>query len=92
MSNTKPSQDAKKQKTDDTLKCTNNTLGKDQWKWLNEYKSIDLQQWRMELLEEHSSTTDWYYVGNWQPNVAGYEERRQNLKCDKYFYWPSDSK
>lgn len=104
MSDAQLSQDFKKQKTDDTFDDTNNTLGIDQWKWLNHYKSINLRQWRMYLLKEHSSRPDWYYVGNWEPNGCikpydedpnadgGYMERRRNLKRDKYFYWPSGSK
>ena len=71
-------------------------LGKDQWKWLNTYASIDLTHWRMGCFEEHGNVPDWYYVGEWKPGPidphpgsdGGYGDRSMNLKRDRFHYWP----
>tara|TARA_Y100000591_G_C21219197_1_gene399189 strand:- start:180 stop:413 length:234 start_codon:yes stop_codon:yes gene_type:complete len=70
-------------------------LGNYQWEWLNRYGKINLNEWRYEYLD--NTNLNWYYVGNWQPTQiesfpsnkdGGYEERKNNLKQNPYFYWP----
>lgn len=61
-------------------------LGKDQIKWLTQYKSIDLHEWRILCIE--NNIPDWYYIGNWTPkNMDDYDERRKNLTLNRYYYW-----
>ena len=71
------------------------TLGIDQIKWLNMYRSIHLDHWRFILINDQP---DWLYVGDWQPGPilaypsysdGGYSERQRNLESDRYFYWTS---
>ena len=67
-------------------------LGEDQWKWLNKFKSINLQHWRI-IGFPGCNPPLWLYVGEWQPNKSklydGYDERLKNLKSNRYYYWPS---
>ena len=78
-------------------------LGKDQLKWLEKYKSINLNEWRVgpnshnsELVKTKSNTLSnlWMYIGDWKVNEnksdGGYLERRYNLENDRYFYWPKE--
>ncbi len=77
------------------------TLGADQWKWLDKFRSIDLAHWRIEYIKEHGDFPQWFYVGKWKPSGlilpydedpdadGGYGERFRNLKRDRYFYWPT---
>ena len=64
-------------------------LGDDQWKWLNKFKCINLNHWRV---IRSGNTFAWMYVGEWKPdsNLAynGYPERLENLMFNRYFYWP----
>tara|TARA_Y100000385_G_C13096996_1_gene641985 strand:+ start:2008 stop:2436 length:429 start_codon:yes stop_codon:yes gene_type:complete len=60
-------------------------LGTDQIKWLSEFKSIELDNWRMEHIPIWTSSPSWYYIGNDNITVA---ERKHNLELDKYYYWP----
>ena len=61
-------------------------LGADQWIWLNKFKSIDLTNWRIEVIK---NKPEWCYVSNWKPlNAESYRERKANLESNKYFYWP----
>lgn len=58
----------------------------------------------MELIKEHSNIPEWYYVGDWDttgeilpfdvdPSAdGGFGERYNNLRRNKYFYWPSEDK
>jgi hypothetical protein len=71
------------------------TLGIDQIKWLNKYRTINLDHWRLIFI---NNKPDWVYVGEWKPgniesvpskNDAGYLERQCNLESNRYFYWPS---
>ena len=67
-------------------------LGEDQWKWLNKYGNINLNEWRLIQLENSCKKQKgiWMYIGNWQPDYEGnrYYERQENLKFNKYYYWP----
>lgn len=77
-------------------------LGKYQWEWLNKYDKINLIEWKYDYIDIEKGVLiglDWYYVGNWQPTViephpsqndGGYKKRRQNLKNNPYFYWPTN--
>ena len=62
-------------------------LGDDQWKWLNRFKSIHLDEWRLIVV---GSDVTWMYVGRWEPRIGdGYTERSENLRMNRYFYWPA---
>jgi len=78
-------------------------LGKDQLKWLEKYKYINLNEWRvgprsnsMNQIKTKSNTLFnlWMYIGDWKPNEnksdSGYLERRYILENDRYFYWPKE--
>jgi hypothetical protein len=69
------------------------SLGIDQIKWLNKYKSINLEHWRLISINDKP---DWYYVGEWKPGIVepfpskndgGYSIRYKNLKNNRYYYW-----
>ena len=68
-------------------------LGDDQWKWLNKFKCINLNQWRViPSGNDKSISSMWMYVGEWKPDSNlvhdGYPERLKNLMSNRYFYWP----
>jgi len=70
------------------------TLGKDQIQWLNKYHTINLDHWRLIVI---NNQPDWLYIGEWQPGIikpfpskldGGYLDRQRNLEYNRYFYWP----
>lgn len=72
------------------------SLGLDQLKWLNKYMSINLNHWRMIVL---NNRPEWVYVGELDPGQIilssskkddAYFVRRRNLESNRYFYWPSE--
>lgn len=69
-------------------------LGDDQWKWLNKYKTISLEKWRLIPTGTLLSST-WMYIGDWSPHdsegnrIPGkYIERDALLKINKFHFWP----
>ena len=66
-------------------------LGADQVKWLNEYRNIDLEDWRKEIIPTWDKNPAWYYIGNSLRNKESLAERRHKLELDKYHYWPKTS-
>ena len=71
------------------------TLGIDQIKWLNKYRTIHLDHWRLVCIDNRP---EWIYVGEWRPGPiepypspidGGYLERQRNIESNRYFYWPS---
>ena len=64
-------------------------LGKYQLEWLNKYKSIQLNHWRLVAIK---CQLEWYYVGDWEPKPDSgnfsYFERQSNLEQNAYYYWP----
>ena len=69
-------------------------LGQDQWKWLNKYKSISLEKWRL-IPTGNPPLGVWMYIGDWTPydsngqKIAGrYIERDTLLKNNRYYFWP----
>jgi len=76
-------------------------LGKDQIKWLEKYKYINLNEWRVgpsshniEQKKKNTLSNLWMYIGDWKPNEnksdGGYLERYYNLENNRYFYWPKE--
>jgi len=63
-------------------------LGTDQMVWLNKYNSIDLADWRSEIIPAWDKNPMWYYVGGALSNNEPLAERKHKLECDKYHYWP----
>ena len=66
-------------------------LSEDQMKWLNSYKSINLEQWRLETILSRSRTPKWYYIGDSVANGESLIERKTNLERNKYHYWPDNA-
>ena len=69
-------------------------LGDDQWHWLNKYKTISLDKWRL-ISTGNPPQGTWMYIGDWSPydseghRIPGkYIERDTLLKNDKYHFWP----
>ena len=70
-------------------------LGKDQWVWLNKYKTISLEKWRL-IPTGNPPQATWMYIGDWSPydseglRIPGKNiERDALLKNDKYYFWPT---
>jgi|TARA_R110001592_G_scaffold76692_1_gene231306 hypothetical protein len=67
-------------------------LGDDQWKWLNKFGFIHLNQWRRIHVSAPGDKIAWMYVGDWKPDSNlpgdGYPERKKNLISNRYYYWP----
>jgi len=63
--------------------CFSLSLG--QMKWLNKYKSINLNDWRYECLFD-MPYPEFVYVGEGEKDI----NRKSNLEVDKYYYWPID--
>ena len=53
-------------------------LGEDQWKWLNKFKRIDLNDWRLFFYDgcNKQKPPQWMYIGNWKIE-DGYPQRKR---------------
>jgi hypothetical protein len=63
-------------------------LGSDQEVWLARFGSIDLRQWRRELVGHKERTRLWAYVGDQKEDDPDRYDRTNNLARDVYYYWP----
>ena len=65
------------------MRKTKVTLGIDQLKWLKEYMSINLDNWRLILINNHP---EWLYVGEYRPEPNEVYKRQNNLETNRYYY------
>ncbi len=74
-------------------------LGKYQSEWLDKYKNINLDHWRLITISKRGKIVEneWMYVGDWKPTDiepypskkdGGYSQRQKNLENNTYYYWP----
>ncbi len=62
-------------------------LFEDQWKWLNKFKSINLNHWRCIGFGNSDKHNLFMYVGE----DYIYSDRKKNLMSNRYYYWPDES-